>query len=248
MTVSADQLVTIAKQAGAAIMKIYEGEIAVEHKEDESPLTLADLEADRVICEGLQKCYPEIFILSEESASGELADYDNFFLVDPLDGTKEFLKRNGEFTVNIAWVKNGVAEVAVVYVPALNECFKADETGAYEEETNGAWKKLGTDKVRGHKLRIVGSRSHGAEEMEAWLATLTEPYEFLGVGSSLKFCRVAQGQADIYPRFGPTCQWDTAAAQCIVEKAGGSVNDLKGTPLRYGVMREKLNPYFICKA
>lgn len=248
MNVSVDDLVSIAKEAGQAIMKIYDGEIEVQQKADESPLTLADLEADRVICSGLQKLYPEIFILSEESASGELADYDNFFLVDPLDGTKEFLKRNGEFTVNIAWIKNGIAEVAVVYVPALHECFKADATGAYEEQKDGTWKKLDTNKARVEKLRIVGSRSHGAEEMEAWLATLTEPYEFLGVGSSLKFCRVAQGVADIYPRFGPTCQWDTAAAQCIVEKAGGTVTDLKGTPLHYGVLREKLNPYFICKA
>lgn len=247
MTVSADYLVQLAKEAGEAIMKIYEGDIAVEHKSDESPLTLADLEADRIICDGLQQQYPNIFILSEESTSGDLAAHDNFFLVDPLDGTKEFLKRNGEFTVNIAWVDNGVAEVAVVYVPALKECFKADATGAYEELTDGSWKKLGPQRSRGEKLRIVGSRSHGAEEMEAWLATLTEPYEFLGVGSSLKFCRVAQGLADIYPRFGPTCQWDTAAAQCIVEKAGGTVTDLNGQQLRYGVLREKLNPYFICK-
>ncbi|BET24757.1 3'(2'),5'-bisphosphate nucleotidase [Limnobacter thiooxidans] len=247
MTVSVDDLVVIAKQAGEAIMKIYDGEIAVSQKEDESPLTLADLEADRIICSGLKKLYPEIFILSEESASGELADYDNFFLVDPLDGTKEFLKRNGEFTVNIAWIKNGVAEVAVVYVPALEECYKADASGAFEEQDDGTWKKLESKKSAGDKLQIVGSRSHGAEEMEKWLATLTVPYEFLAVGSSLKFCRVAQGVADVYPRFGPTCQWDTAAAQCIVEKAGGTVTDLNGVRLHYGVLREKLNPYFICK-
>jgi 3'(2'),5'-bisphosphate nucleotidase len=184
--------------------------------------------------------------LSEESGSLESGHSDVFFLVDPLDGTKEFLKRNGEFTVNIALIANGVPVAGVVVAPALGECY-------FAAQGLGAWKSVAGKsvplRVRNYEssapLRIVGSRSHDAGRLNARMDTLPVPHQFTPVGSSLKFCRVAEGQADIYPRFGPTRQWDTAAAQCVLENAGGCVLDLAGQALRYGFDRPMRNPEFL---
>lgn len=241
-----ETLCAIAEAAGDEIMSVYAGELATWEKPDASPLTEADLRADKVIREGLESAFPEIFILSEESSSGALVSTETFFLVDPLDGTKEFLKRNGEFTVNIAQVHQGRVVAGVVFAPALGECFyAATGLGAWKRDSRGTTRLQVANYDASQPLRIIGSRSHGGEKLGAWLANLAVGHSFLAAGSSLKFCRLAEGMADLYPRFGPTCQWDTAAAQCVLENAGGAVVDLEGQALSYGLEREVLNPEFI---
>lgn len=236
----------IAEAAGREVMAVYGSDFASWRKHDQSPLTEADLRADAVIRQGLAAAFPKMFILSEESSSAAVEDAGTFFLVDPLDGTKEFLKRNDEFTVNIALVHRGVPVAGVVLAPALGELF-------YAAQGLGAWKRSAAGTVplqvakhaAARPLRVIGSRSHGGEALAAWLASLPQEHTFVAAGSSLKFCRIAEGQADIYPRFGPTSQWDTAAAQCVLEGAGGAVTDLAGAPLRYGLDRPVLNPEFV---
>lgn len=240
-------LCSIAKVAGQEIMAVYDNSGAVWQKEDASPLTEADLRADAVIRKGLEAAFPGTFILSEESCSVGAEPDDVFFLVDPLDGTKEFLKRNGEFTVNIALVQQGVPIAGVVYAPALGELF-------YAALGLGAWVQTGgcapqalqvAPSLPTEPLRVIGSRSHGGDKLATWLDGLSCQHSFVAAGSSLKFCRIAQGQADIYPRFGPTSQWDTAAAQCVLVAAGGAVRNLTGSPLQYGLQRPLLNPEFV---
>lgn len=239
-------LCEIAEAAGRAVMDVYAQDFVPWQKEDASPLTQADLRADAVIRQGLEAAFAGIFILSEESRSADVGPADTFFLVDPLDGTKEFLKRNGEFTVNIALVHLGVPVAGVVLAPALGKLF-------YAAQGLGAWMRddQGTRALRvavydaSGPLRVIGSRSHGGEALTAWLARLPCAYTLVASGSSLKFCRVAQGLADVYPRFGPTSQWDTAAAQCVLKVAGGAVTDLAGQSLRYGLERPILNPEFV---
>ncbi|MCF8210011.1 MAG: 3'(2'),5'-bisphosphate nucleotidase CysQ [Rhodoferax sp.] len=240
-------LCTIAQAAGREIMAVYDQGGAVWQKDDASPLTEADLRADAVIRQGLEAAFPSVFILSEESRSAGDAPADTFFLVDPLDGTKEFLKRNGEFTVNIALVQQGVPTAGVVFAPALGELFYAAVgLGAWMQTAGGAPQALQVAPWQPTQpLRVIGSRSHGGDKLAAWLATLNCQHSFVAAGSSLKFCRIAQGQADIYPRFGPTSQWDTAAAHCVLVVAGGAVLDLAGNPLQYGLQRQILNPEFV---
>ena len=250
MTFNQEQLQTlcnIARAAGQEIMAVYDQGGEVWRKEDASPLTEADLRADAVIRQGLEAAFSGVFILSEESRSAGDAPIDNFFLVDPLDGTKEFLKRNGEFTVNIALVQQGMPVAGVVYAPALGELFYAAlGLGAWVQTSGGAVQALQVlPWLPTDPLRVIGSRSHGGDKLAAWLATLSCQHSFVAAGSSLKFCRIAQGQADIYPRFGPTSQWDTAAAQCVLVVAGGAVHDLTGSPLQYGLKRPLLNPEFV---
>lgn len=240
-----DTLCDIALQAGRAVMEVYRSDFSAWEKEDSSPLTEADLRADVIIRSELEAAFPGVYILSEESAStGKGAD-GCFFLVDPLDGTKEFLKRNDEFTVNIALVDQGYPIAGVVYAPALDELF-------FAAKGLGAWKRHG-EKLESLKvssfdgsraLRVLGSRSHSGEALSAWLDKLGHEHIFIAAGSSLKFCRIAEEQADIYPRFGPTSQWDTAAAQCVLEQAGGIVTDMGGKILGYGMDRSMLNPFF----
>lgn len=243
-----DQLCMIAEMAGTEIMAVYQDGGAVWTKTDSSPLTEADLRADRVICDALEQYFPGVAILSEESASGMTRRSDTFFLVDPLDGTKEFIKRNDEFTVNIALITHGRPVAGVVYAPALERMyFAAEGLGAMKRDavgTNPLNLRVQSDRL-GSELRIVGSRSHASKELEAWLQGLNEPYTFLAAGSSLKFCLVAEGLADIYPRFGPTSQWDTAAGQAILEMAGGEVRRLDGGLVEYGLDRPLLNPAFV---
>ncbi len=244
-----DTLCRIAEAAGREIMAVYATGGETWLKDDASPLTEADLRADRAIRAGLEAHFPGVFILSEESVSSGPAAGDQFFLVDPLDGTKEFIKRNGEFTVNIALVEQGVAVASVVLAPALDELyFGAHGLGAWKRDVSGLREIRTARREPGRPLRVIGSRSHGGERLEAWLATLQQEHSFVAAGSSLKFCRIAEGSADIYPRFGPTSQWDTAAAQCVLEAAGGAVTDLEGQPLRYGLDRPVLNPEFIAVA
>ncbi len=244
----------IAQAASQEIMAVYQRGGAVWQKnagqEDASPLTEADLRADALIRQALTAVYPGVYILSEESRSAGSQAADTFFLVDPLDGTKEFLKRNGEFTVNIALVQDGVPVLGVVLAPALGELFYAARgLGAYKRTANGAERRLQPGaRAEDAPLRVIGSRSHGGDKLAAWLATLEGAHSFVAAGSSLKFCRIAESQADVYPRFGPTSQWDTAAAQCVLEAAGGAVLDWEGQPLHYGLQRALLNPEFVAVA
>jgi 3'(2'),5'-bisphosphate nucleotidase len=243
-------LCDIALAAGREIMQVYEagstGGMASTSKDDGSPLTEADLRADAVIRARLEREFPGVFILSEESGDRTGRAVPEFFLVDPLDGTKEFLNRNGEFTVNIAFVSQGVPAAGVVFAPALDELYQgAKDAGAFKGMPGQAKAIAVSSWQAGNPLRVMGSRSHGTDAMGRWLEALGRPYEFVAAGSSLKFCRIAEGLADVYPRMGPTSQWDTAAGQAVLEAAGGSVIGANGAPLRYGVDRAILNPYFI---
>lgn len=241
-----DLFCDIADQAGQEIMAVYKTDFAAWSKDDESPLTEADLRADAKIQECLKRAFPQIYILSEESSVVQHLPHECYFLVDPLDGTKEFLKRNDEFTVNIALIARGVAVAGVVFAPALNEMY-------FAAQGIGAWKRVRDVEQRIQvapfddtlPLRVIGSRSHGGAELADWLARLERSHSFVAAGSSLKFCRVAEGAADVYPRFGPTSQWDTAAGQSVVEVAGGKVYTLNGGPLTYGLNRPLLNPEFV---
>ena len=248
MEVSRDQLdvlCEIAREAGREIMDVYGGPIDSWQKADASPLTQADLRADAVIRGRLESAFPGVFILSEESVSAQAGDTRTFFLVDPLDGTREFLKRNGEFTVNIALIEDGNPIAGIVFAPALGEMFCAARGLGAWEGTGPDAKPLQTHSPdRAQPVRVIGSRSHGANALEQWLQQLGR-HEFVAAGSSLKFCRIAQGAADIYPRHGPTSQWDTAAAHAVLQFAGGAVLGPDGQPLRYGVERPVLNPWFV---
>jgi 3'(2'), 5'-bisphosphate nucleotidase len=239
-------LCAIAEEAGAEIMRVYDAGIAQSwRKDDDSPVTEADLRADAVIRRGLERSFPNIPVWSEESGAPAVPT-DTFLLVDPLDGTKEFLGRNGEFTVNIAFVDGGVPRAGVVYAPALGELFfAADGHGAWERQGARAIALRTVPTQPATTLRITGSRSHAGPELAEWLERMGRPYEFVPAGSSLKICRVAQGRADVYPRLGPTSQWDTAAAHAVLEHAGGCLLDAHGADLRYGMSRPVLNPWFI---
>ena len=230
-------------------MAVYAADFASWSKQDSSPLTNADLRSDAVIRQGLNQAFPGVFILSEESISSQPSDQDTFFLVDPLDGTKEFIERNGEFTVNIALIHRGEPVAGVVLAPALGELFFAARAlGAWMKSAGGAVPIHVAGHAPGQPLRVIGSRRHGGKALAAWLAGLQCEYHFVAAGSSLKFCRLAQGQADIYPRIGPTSQWDTAAGQAVLEEAGGAVLDPEGRPLAYGLLRPVLNPNFVALA
>ncbi|MEM6642729.1 MAG: 3'(2'),5'-bisphosphate nucleotidase CysQ [Bacteroidota bacterium] len=246
------ELLTVAKQAataaGAEILKIYNtGDFSVEAKADNSPLTIADKAAHNTIVSFLEKT--GLPILSEEGQSIDYKErqaWDHFWMVDPLDGTKEFIKKNGEFTVNIALIHKGKSIMGVVYPPVLGELYWALEGEGAFRQRNGESKKLSTSKKRLHDqgLKIVASRSHMSPETQDFVDALDQP-EIVSKGSSLKFLLVAAGEADVYPRFGPTMEWDTAAAQVIVSEAGGSVTlEDKITPLSYN-KENLLNPYFI---
>ena len=247
--VELDALCRIAEDAGREIMQIYHEGGQIWRKGDDSPLTEADLRADRVIRQGLEQHFPKLFILSEESVSSSDQDSARFFLVDPLDGTKEFLKRNAEFTVNIALVEFNQPVAGVVLAPALGEMYFAGrELGAWKRDISGVRSIKVATVSPSDPLRVIGSRSHGGEKLSAWLATLKTEHTFVAAGSSLKFCQIAEGRADIYPRFGPTSQWDTAAAQAILEIAGGAVTSLEGDSLLYGLDRPILNTEFVAVA
>lgn len=245
-------IIKTAKQAGEAIMEIYSrDDFGIIKKEDNTPLTLADSASDDVIKQTLSRLTPDIPLLSEESLD---VPYENrkkwkrFWLIDPLDGTKEFIKRNGEFTVNIALIEDNEPILGVVYAPASGTLYYgAKDLGAYKLENNSK-KRITTQKYKnGEILNIVASHSHHNENTEKFIKNIEQDsilVNIIKIGSSLKFCLVAEGMIHLYPRFGATMEWDTAAAQAIVEAAGGSVTNLDNEPLRYN--KEKLlNPYFI---
>jgi 3'(2'), 5'-bisphosphate nucleotidase len=243
-----DEVEAIAREAGAAIMKVYARDFAATQKEDKSPLTEADTAAHEIVTRRLKKLQPALPILSEE-AVGDFSrpdDSGRYWLVDPLDGTKEFIKRNGEFTVNIALIELGRAILGVVYAPALNIAYMAAEgLGAFKAQAEGMREPIRvSEHEQGSSWRVVGSRSHAGNTLTGFLNRLGT-YDLISMGSSLKFCLVAEGTADVYPRMGPTSLWDTAAAQCVVEQAGGRVIQLTGEPISYADPSVLLNPYFL---
>jgi len=239
----------LARTAGAAIMRVYAGDFAVERKHDNSPLTAADLAAHRAILDGLHVLTPQIPVLSEEAAEeipwSVRRAWSRYFLVDPLDGTREFVKRNGEFTVNIALIEEHRPTLGVVYAPALGEMYWAWHNGNafFFTSTQNAQVPLHTRR-RGDPLIIAGSRSHADPRLAAALEKLGA-HELRPLGSSLKFCRAARGEVDLYIRYGLTSEWDTAAGQCVLEQAGGGVVDLSGAPLRYNTKESLLNTDFL---
>ena len=245
-----DPVRALAGEASAQILEIYATAFEVATKEDHSPLTAADLAAHHAIVAGLQRLTPAIPILSEESAAipfAERAKWRRFWLVDPLDGTKEFIQRNGQFTVNIALIEEHEPVLGVVRVPVAGLCyFAARGHGAFREEPGQSPQAIQVKPLQADRpVRVVGSRSHGGPGLQKFAAALGA-HELVTIGSSLKFCQVAEGAADVYPRFGPTSEWDTAAAQAIVEVAGGRVVSAEtGEPLHYNIRESLLNPYFI---
>ena len=250
------ELIRISHEAGIIIMDIYRNKFEVNHKNDNSPVTNADRNAEDFILKKLKKIFPDIPIISEEAYSNKfIPDYDKrFFLVDPLDGTKEFIKKNGEFTVNIAFINEGYSKIGFINAPAKNKIFFNDEKKSYIIETESK-DEISIQKAK--KIRVSGqkqknliatiSRSHSGKEIENYLKDYDiEKINY--VGSSYKFCLIASGEAHIYPRMSPTCEWDTAAGHAILKKAGGNVTLLNGEELRYGFKENNfINPNFIAR-
>lgn len=243
----------IAEQAGAAIREIYEhpDEVAVITKSDDSPVTAADHAAHAVIVAQLAQLTPDIPVLSEESETLDFAvrsQWSRYWLVDPLDGTKEFIQRSGEFTVNIALIEGHQPVLGVVTVPVKDIAYVgAKNVGAFRIE-QGQWQPIHVRAVAGRKLGVVGSRRHGAERLQPVLEHIERSgfqIDMASMGSSLKFCLIAEGKADCYPRLGPTSEWDTAAAQAILVEAGGRVVDTQFVPLQYNRKESLLNPEFL---
>jgi len=241
-------IIALAREAAARILVVYESDFAVERKGDQSPLTAADMAAHHCIVEGLERLTPDIPVLSEESAEDVPAlvrrRWSRLWLVDPLDGTREFVKRNGEFTVNIALVDDGVPILSVVQAPVTGALWHA-------ARGRGAFRREGTSDIplatripALPPLRVAASRSH-ADPRSAALVQRIGHVDLMPLGSSLKFCRIAEGGMDVYPRFGPTSEWDTAAGQCVLEAAGGIVIDPRGRPLRYNQRDTILNGDFL---
>lgn len=245
----AESVLDIARRAGEAILEVYASQDAgMRLKADDSPLTTADLRSHRLIESALRSLTPEVPVLSEESRQVPYSircGWRRYWLVDPLDGTKEFLSRNGEFTVNIALIEDHVPALGVVHVPVGSTTYWGiPRSGAWRRRPGEDLQPIHTARQESSPVRVVGSKSHRGDSLDGFLARLG-PHELLPVGSSLKFCMVAEGRADVYPRLGPTSEWDTAAAQAIVLGAGGGVVELDGRPLAYNRKTSLLNPHFV---
>ncbi|WP_455197115.1 3'(2'),5'-bisphosphate nucleotidase CysQ [Kaarinaea lacus] len=242
------EVIKIAELASEKILAIYNTEFDVTKKDDNTPLTEADMAAHHAITDGLKQLTPEIPILSEESAAIPFStrqQWQSYWLVDPLDGTREFVKRNGEFTVNIALIEDHQPVLGVIHTPVTGVCyFASNDEGAFKKLPDQPTQQINTRrKESGHTL-VAGSRSHRGDSLNAFLQKIGS-YEIISMGSSLKSCLVAEGAVDIYPRLGPTSEWDTAAAQCIVENAGGKLVELSMQPMRYNTKKSLLNPHFL---
>lgn len=250
------QLIDLARVAGDAILEIYRGDFEVQSKSDDSPLTQADLAANQVICDSLASLTPDIPVLSEESATPEFKvrkDWKRYWLVDPLDGTREFVNRNGEFTVNIALIEGGEPVFGVVGVPVTGAVYVGDVlAGQAFCDFAGERRQLGGRKLdTAAPLVVVASRSRWSERLASFLIQVGERFgslERTPVGSSLKLCILAEGKADFYPCLGPTCEWDIGAAQAVLTAAGGKVWAVDGTPVRYNKEASFLNPEFFAVA
>jgi 3'(2'), 5'-bisphosphate nucleotidase len=245
------KIVTLAHQAGGAVMKFYaQEELGTTYKDGDSPLTLADVASHQCILEHLGELTPEVPVLSEESKA---APYDvrrawrTFWLIDPLDGTKEFIQRNGEFTVNIALVEEGRPVLGVVHAPAMElTYFAAAGVGAFKQNAQNRITPISAAAYDPSLLKVVVSRSHPSHELSAFLDRIGCAVECVPMGSSLKICLVADGGAHLYPRLGPTMEWDTAAAQCVVEMAGGAITDLEGRALAYNKPNLHNPEFMVC--
>ncbi len=247
------ELIAIAEEAGDAIMKIYAQEFSVEMKENKTPLTEADKKSNEIILNRLKELYPEIPFISEETKAtpfSERKGWEFFWLIDPLDGTKEFIKKNDEFTVNVALIQGARPVAGVVYAPAKKMMFAAQKGEDSFKIESGRFIKLEPQKNYNElsHLRVVGSRSHNSPETDAFVNQLKEAgkeIEFISSGSSLKICLVAEGKADVYPRFGPTMEWDTAAGQAVLEIAGGKLTETSFLKQLSYNKENLLNPFFI---
>ncbi|MGH1461557.1 MAG: 3'(2'),5'-bisphosphate nucleotidase CysQ [Neptuniibacter sp.] len=242
----------LAREAGQAVMEIYTKDFAIYDKSDSSPLTEADLAAHRILVDGLNKLTPEIPVLSEESneqVKKERINWQQYWLIDPLDGTKEFIKKNGEFTINVALIQDGEPVFGAVYAPAIDVLYwGAKGQGAVKQEGDQAPTAISVSGVPTVNTgwKVVGSRSHQSEEFKTFMKKLPDA-EIIAMGSSLKLCLVAEGKADLYPRLGLTSEWDTAAAHAVVLAAGGLVLNIETLePLIYNQNADTLlNPFFI---
>ena len=240
-------VIDLALQAGDRILDVYDTSFDVIQKPDNSPLTQADMAAHGVIATGLTELTPDLPQLSEE---GRLIDYDqrcqwtSYWLIDPLDGTREFVKRNGEFSVNIALIEKHESVLGVVYAPVLKRLYFASRgNGAFIKRAEHNPEPIAVNGTTGAQITVAGSRSHTNNRLGRYLDRLGD-HTLINMGSSLKACLVAEGKADLYPRLGPTSEWDTGAAQCIVEEAGGMVTSTDMQPLRYNTKESILNPHF----
>lgn len=242
-----DSIIEIAKEAGDSIMEIYQTDFKHSTKNDNSPLTIADITSNNIICKFLRDLTPEIPIISEENSITSYSKrslYSEYWLVDPLDGTKEFINKNGEFTVNIALIENNKPIFGVVNAPAIGEIFWGfKEEGSFFQRKGGAKKKIRVREPHAEPV-IVISRSHPSSELEKWLEQI-ESYKTIALGSSLKLCKLASGHANIYPRFGPTSEWDIAAGHAVLKFSGGLLQTIDGNELLYGDRKNILNPSFI---
>jgi 3'(2'), 5'-bisphosphate nucleotidase len=245
------EVLTLAHAAGREIMDVYARDFAVQEKADRSPLTQADLRSQQCIVAGLERLTPGTPILAEESATVPYAvrgTWREYWLVDPLDGTREFVARNPEFTVNIALVRDHRPVLGLVHVPAQDlDYYGCGALGAYRRPAGRDAALIRVHSPAAHPLRVVGSKSHRGDSLDQLLPRLGA-YELKPVGSSLKFCLVAEGAADFYPRLGPTMEWDTAAGHAVLECAGGQVIDLEGRALRYNERENPTNPHFLAFA
>jgi len=241
-----ERLVELSVRAGEEILEVYAQDFEVLSKADESPVTAADERAEAVILAGLAEISPSIPVVAEESvAAGRIPDVSGgrFFVVDPLDGTKQFVERNGQFTVNIALVEDGIPTLGVVHLPVLEETYWTDGRGGAIRRRDGEQTSIETRVAADDGLVVVTSRSHRNQETEDYLATLNIK-ELDASGSSLKFCRIAEGAADLYPRLGRTMEWDVAAGHAVVIAAGGTMTTFDGEPFGYA-KPEFENPHFI---
>jgi 3'(2'), 5'-bisphosphate nucleotidase len=244
-----EQVSAIARAAGVEILEVYaSGSVVASTKADSSPLTVADLRAHTLIVARLAQLTPGVPILSEEAADtpfSERSGWQRYWLVDPLDGTREFLARNGQFTVNIALIERHAPALGVVHVPVTDTTYLGcPGTGAWRARPAGPPEAIRVAPHSATPLRVVGSRSHRGDSLDSFLDR-AGPHQLVPVGSSLKFCLVAEGEADVYPRLGPTSEWDTAAAHAVLMAAGGTVSRLDGAPLAYNTRAELINPHFV---
>ena len=247
-----DEVISVSRElcleGGEVAMHYYENLQKVMTKADSSPLTDADLAIDEIIVSGLQRAFPKIPIVTEERAVNHTTNHSKgtFFLVDPIDGTREFINKSKEFTINIALIEDGKPVAGMVYAPALKRLFwGAKNLGSFEETNQGSPKPLAVRDTDSDALIVVASRSHLNPETEAFIAK-NKVASVKNAGSSLKFCLIAAGEADIYPRFGPTMEWDIAAGHAVLAGAGGVVHTIDGAPISYGQEHYK-SPLFIAR-
>ena len=242
-----DPVIQVAYEAGKAIMQIYDAGFSVDEKSDQTPVTEADMAAHNVIETRLRELTPHLPIITEEASAPPFAErqsWPRYWLIDPLDGTREFIKRNGEFTVNIALIDGANSVMGVVYAPVKGVLYYAAKgQGAYKQESLDKPVAIHVREKCHEKVVIACGRSHPSQEIRQFLSRL-DNYEIIHVGSALKSCMVAEGKADLYARLGPTSEWDTAAAQCVVEEAGGAITDTKMQRLKYNTKDSLLNPHF----